>query len=49
MSIWQKIKQAFRRYLERLEKENRETFGSGRPDCCSLNRDQASRPPVRKD
>ena len=37
MSLFNRIKQAISRYLERLAKENREQFG-GAPDCCRLNR-----------
>lgn len=40
MSVRGRIKSAFSRYLARLQKENQEMFGSGRPDCCSLNRKQ---------
>ena len=40
MSVRGRIKGAFSRYLARLQKENQEMFGSGRPDCCSLNRKQ---------
>lgn len=40
MSIWARIKGAFSRYLERLAKGNQASFGSGRPDRCSLNRKQ---------
>lgn len=40
MSIWKQLKNAFSRYLKRLGKENQELFGSGRPDCCTLNRKQ---------
>lgn len=36
----QTIKDAFHRYLKRLEKENRELFGNGKPDCCKLNHQQ---------
>lgn len=42
MSIWKRIKNGVSRYLERLAKENQEMFGSGRPDCCALNRKQMS-------
>lgn len=49
MRIFQKIKGAFSRYLERLAKENHETFGAGRPDCCALNRKQASERPGKKE
>ena len=27
-----------RRFLDRLTDSNKKTFGSGRPDCCTLNR-----------
>lgn len=45
MSIWKRLKNAFNRYLERLGKEKQEMFGSGRPDCCSLNRKQMPQDP----
>jgi len=38
MSLWKRIKEAFKRYLERLGASNKELFGSGRPDCCTLNK-----------
>lgn len=38
MNLWQRIKQAFMKYLADLEKENQKAFGSGAPDCCNLNR-----------
>lgn len=36
------IKNSFNNYLERVAKENKELFGDGRPDCCSLNRQTSS-------
>jgi hypothetical protein len=39
MTIWKRIKKAFDRYLENLAEENKKTFGTGRMDCCNLNRD----------
>lgn len=38
MNIRKRILEAFSHYLARVAKENQEMFGSGRPDCCSLNR-----------
>ena len=38
MSLWKRIKQALERYLERLGASNKEMFGSGRPDCCTQNK-----------
>lgn len=32
------IKNKWKCYLERLAKTNRELYGSGRLDCCDLNR-----------
>jgi hypothetical protein len=29
-----------KRYLERLAEENKKTFGSGKLDCCDLNKSQ---------
>lgn len=36
--MFKKIKQAINRYLEELAKENQKSFGSGRMDCCNLNK-----------
>jgi len=36
--MFKKIKRAINKFLEDLAKENKETFGSGRMDCCDLNR-----------
>lgn len=33
-----KIKKAINKYLEDLAKENKKLYGSGRMDCCDLNR-----------
>lgn len=43
MTITKRIKGALSRYFERLGRENRALFGSGRPDCCTLNRRQQPR------
>lgn len=43
MILWQCIKEAFENYLNRLEKANKEMFGSGTPDCCKLNRSQTNK------
>lgn len=40
MKLWDRIKKSYQNYLARLEKENKELFGSGKPDCCTLNRRQ---------
>lgn len=48
MSIWKQVKDAFHRYLDRLGKENEELFGSGRPDCCALNRKQTTQKPRKQ-
>lgn len=42
MSIGERMKIAFRRYLERIAKENKTLFHDGKPDCCKLNRQQQS-------
>ncbi len=40
MNLWQGIKKAFNDWCARMEKSNKETFGSGTPDCCKLNQKQ---------
>jgi hypothetical protein len=40
MTLWKRIKAAWNRYLEDMAKENKNTFGSGKLDCCDLNRKQ---------
>jgi len=30
---------SFKRFLNKLRESNRRSFGTGQPDCCSLNRD----------
>lgn len=42
MSFIDKIKSSFNNYLIRVARENKELFGDGRPDCCSLNRQNVS-------
>lgn len=37
MSLWERIKEAFMEYLERVAKENKEMFGNDTPDCCKMN------------
>lgn len=49
MSIREQLKDAFQRYLDRLSKENQALFGSGRPDCCTLNKKKGPQPPTKKD
>lgn len=36
--MFKKIKKAVNKFLENLAKENKEIYGSGRMDCCNLNR-----------
>jgi hypothetical protein len=43
MSLWKRIKQAFKNYLTRMEQSNKELFGNGRPDCCKLNSSRNNR------
>ncbi len=40
-----KIKNVINKFFEELAKENKELYGSGRLDCCDLNRtkDKSSR------
>jgi hypothetical protein len=38
MSVWKRIKPATINYPAETEKSNQKMFGSGRPDCCNLNR-----------
>jgi hypothetical protein len=38
MSLWKRIKAAFHRYLEDMAEENKKSFGSGKLDCCQLNK-----------
>lgn len=40
MSIWKRIKNSVHRYLETMAEENKKSFGSGRLDCCQLNKNQ---------
>ncbi len=42
MSILKRIKESFNRFLERSAKANKESYGSGVPDCCKMN-NQVSR------
>jgi len=37
-SMFKKIKRAINKFLEDLAKENKELYGSGRVDCCNLNK-----------
>ena len=48
MAIWKKITDTLDRYLKRLSRENLEMFGSGRLDCCTLDRKQAPQTPPEK-
>lgn len=36
--MFKKIKDAINKFLEDLAKENKELYGSGRLDCCNLNK-----------
>lgn len=38
MSIFKRIKVGFKNYWERMEKANKEQFGSGKLGYCSLNK-----------
>jgi hypothetical protein len=36
--MFKRIKSAINKFLEDLAKENKQSFGSGRMDCCNLNK-----------
>lgn len=36
--MFKRIKEAINRFLENIAKENKELYGSGRMDCCNLNK-----------
>lgn len=36
--MFKKIKKIINKFLEDLAKENKELYGSGRMDCCNLNK-----------
>ena len=36
--MFKNIKKAINKFLENLAKDNKELYGSGRMDCCNLNR-----------
>lgn len=38
MSVWKSIMKSWTAFIERLAKSNRETYGNGKPDCCSSSR-----------
>jgi hypothetical protein len=38
MSLWTRIRKTWTGFLERLAKTNRDTYGGGKPDCCSPSR-----------
>jgi hypothetical protein len=38
MRILTRVREAFNRWLEKLAASNKDQFGSGRPDCCQMNR-----------
>lgn len=44
----QRIKDAFHRYLKRVEKENKQLFGDGKPDCCKLNHSDNGKTQIKK-
>ncbi|NLE24029.1 MAG: hypothetical protein GX625_01600 [Clostridiaceae bacterium] len=37
MAFWDRIKKAFKDYLENMAKENEKAFGNSKLDCCQLN------------
>ena len=47
MSLFDRIKEAFMEYLERVAKENKEMFGNETPDCCKMN-DQTRNTSLRR-
>jgi hypothetical protein len=38
MSLWKSIAKSWAAFLQRLAKTNQETYGDGKPDCCSSSR-----------
>lgn len=40
------MKNIIKRWLERLEASNKESFGTGRLDCCDLGRDKKVTKPI---
>ena len=43
------MKNIIKNWLEKLAKANEESFGSGRLDCCELNKDNKSKNPNAKE
>lgn len=37
ISVWEKMKQSFSRFLNHMAQENQKAFGDTVPDCCKLN------------
>ncbi len=42
ISFFEKIKDSWNAWLKRLGEENAKEFGSGVPDCCKMNNQNAS-------
>jgi hypothetical protein len=40
MKILKRIKAAWARYLEEMAEENKKSFGTGKLDCCQLNKEK---------
>jgi len=38
MGIWARFKLRINKFLDNLAKENQELYGSGKMDCCNINR-----------
>ncbi len=43
MYLMRRIREALKDYLKNLAEENKKSFGSGRMDCCDINRKQNQR------
>lgn len=41
--IWKKFKRKINDTLEKMAQENQKTYGSGRLDCCNLNKKDKAR------
>lgn len=37
-NFWERLKEKVCRWLERMGEENEKSFGTGRLDCCQLNK-----------
>ena len=42
MSLWKRIKNAFKNWCAKMEKSNKEAFGDSKLDCCKLGREQSA-------